>query len=226
MGYGNNCDCISDPNRFGRELFPSVIRHKIGIRVILGGNDDQLIQECLNGHTEAFGQLVLKYQERVYQSVARLLGNRTDASDVTQETFVQAYEKLSSFRGESAFYSWLFRIAWNNAMTWRRKRRPANSLESMRESTGVEPTDRNPLAAPEHPLEVTERQALVRRALESLTEEYRAVLVLKEMEDLSYEEIAGIVNCPVGTVRSRIHRGREELRQRLRRLLDASEYST
>jgi len=192
----------------------------------LGGNDDQLIQECLNGHTEAFGQLVLKYQERVYQSVARLLGNRTDASDVTQETFVQAYEKLSSFRGESAFYSWLFRIAWNNAMTWRRKRRPANSLESMRESTGVEPTDRNPLAAPEHPLEVTERQALVRRALESLTEEYRAVLVLKEMEDLSYEEIAGIVNCPVGTVRSRIHRGREELRQRLRRLLDASEYST
>ena len=93
----------------------------------------------------------------------------------------------------------------------------------MRESTGVEPTDRNPLAAPEHPLEVTERQALVRRALESLTEEYRAVLVLKEMEDLSYEEIAGIVNCPVGTVRSRIHRGREELRQRLRRLLDASE---
>jgi len=189
----------------------------------VSGNDNQLIQECLNGNTEAFGQLVQKYQERIYQSVARLLGNRTDASDVTQEAFVQAYEKLSSFRGESAFYSWLFRIAWNNAMTWRRKRRPANSLESMRESTGVEPTDRNPVSAPEHPLEVSERQAMVRRALDSLTEEYRAVLVLKEMEDLSYEEIAGIVNCPVGTVRSRIHRGREELRQRLQRLLEAQE---
>lgn len=192
----------------------------------MGGNDDQLIQECLNGNTEAFGQLVRKYQERIYQSVARLLGNRTDAADVTQEAFVQAYEKLATFRGESAFYSWLFRIAWNNAMTWRRKRRPANSLESMRESAGVEPIDRNPLAAPEHPLEVTERQGMVRLALESLSEEYRAVLVLKEIEGLSYEEIAGIVECPVGTVRSRIHRGREELRQRLRRLLETQEKST
>ncbi len=190
---------------------------------IVSGTDEQLIQECLNGHPEAFGQLVGKYQQRLYHSVVRLMGNHTDATDVTQEAFIQAYEKLSGFRGESAFYSWLFRIAWNNAMTWRRKRRPANSLETLRESTGVEPTDRNPLAAPEHPLEVTERQALVRKALQGLPEEYREVLVLKEMEDLSYEEIARIVNCPIGTVRSRIHRGREELRQRLSRVLESQE---
>lgn len=93
----------------------------------------------------------------------------------------------------------------------------------MRESAGVEPADQNPLAVPEHPLEVSEKQALVRRALESLTDEYRVVLVLKEIEDLSYEEIADLVACPVGTVRSRIHRGREELRQRLRRLLESQE---
>lgn len=190
---------------------------------MVSGSDEQVIQECLDGNTAAFGELVRKYQERLYHAVVRVIGNRTDATDVTQEAFVQAYEKLSSFRGESAFYSWLFRIAWNNAVTWRRKRRPNQSLESMRESTGVEPTDRNPQSAPAHPLEVTERQRLVRQALDSLSEEYRAVLVLKEIEDLSYEEIARIVNCPVGTVRSRIHRGREELRRRLKTLLAPEE---
>ena len=186
----------------------------------MNGTDEQLIQASLNGNPEAFGQLVGKYQQRLYHSVVRLLGNSSDATDVTQEAFIQAYEKLGSFRGESAFYSWLFKIAWNGAMSWRRKRRPVNSLETMRESAGVEPSDRNPLAAPEHPLEVTERQMLVRQALQDLSEEYRAVLILKEMEDLSYEEIARIVECPIGTVRSRIHRGREELRQRLRKLLE------
>jgi RNA polymerase sigma-70 factor (ECF subfamily) len=180
-------------------------------------NDDQhLIEECLAGRNEAFGELVVRYQDRLFHTLLYVTGAADQAHDVAQDAFIHAFTKLSTFRGESAFYSWLFRIAMNTAVSRKRRdRRMSSSLDAARENAGHEPTDVHPSSQPSHSLEVSERQALVRAALAELSEEYRTVLVLKEMEDLRYEEIAEIVGCPIGTVRSRIHRARSELREKL-----------
>lgn len=182
----------------------------------VNSDDQQLIEECLSGRNEAFGELVLRYQDRLFHSLLYVTGAADQAQDVTQEAFVHAFTKLSTFRGESAFYSWLFRIAMNAAVSRKRRdRRMSASLDAAREKAGHEPPDAHPYSEPSYPVEVSERQALVRAALAELSEEYRTVLVLKEMEDMRYEEIAEIVGCPIGTVRSRIHRARSELRDKL-----------
>lgn len=182
--------------------------------------DSELITECLQGRTDAFGQLVTRYQERLFGTLVTMLGSVEDARDVAQEAFVQAYQKLESFRGQSAFYSWLFRIALNSSVDHhRRQRRPTVSIDAAREQTGAEPTDLHTETSPSFRIERTERQKLVQLALSKLSPEYRQVLILKEMEDMKYEEIAAVVKIPVGTVRSRIHRGRAELKEILERLL-------
>lgn len=182
----------------------------------VNNDDQQLIQECLAGRSEAFGELVVRYQDRLFHTLLYVTGAADQAHDVAQDAFVHAFTKLSTFRGESAFYSWLFRIAMNTAVSRKRRdRRMSASLDAARENAGHEPADIHPNSQPSHALEVSERQALVRAALAELSEEYRTVLVLKEMEDLRYEEIAEIVGCPIGTVRSRIHRARCELREKL-----------
>jgi RNA polymerase sigma-70 factor, ECF subfamily len=179
-------------------------------------DDHQLIEECLAGRSEAFGELVVRYQDRLFHTLLFVTGAADQAQDVAQDAFVHAFAKLSTFRGESAFYSWLFRIAMNAAVSRKRRdRRMSASLDAARENAGHEPIDAHPASEPSHSIEVSERQALVRAALAELSEEYRTVLVLKEMEDLRYEEIAEIVGCPIGTVRSRIHRARSELREKL-----------
>ncbi len=184
--------------------------------------DQELIEHSLSGRTEAFGLLVNRYQPRLYRALVNVLGSREDALDVSQDAFVQAYQKLSSFRGDSAFYSWLFRIAMNAAVSTRRRgRKPSASIELRRELAGEEPIDGHVDRAPEHGLEQLERQQLVQRALSSLSEEYRTPLILKEMDGMRYEEIAEVLDCPLGTVRSRIHRGRTELREKLRILLQS-----
>ena len=188
--------------------------------------DDQLlIERCRSGHPEAFGDLVSKYQRRLVRTLGTLLGNSHDALDVAQDAFLQAFLKLDSFRGESAFYSWLFRIAWNAAATLRRKQRVRSgaSLDAMREQTGAEPNDLNPASDPSHSLQSFEDQQLLRQALSELGEDYRTALVLKEIEGLSYEDIASLTESPIGTVRSRIHRARLELRAKLDRTLKAVE---
>ncbi len=182
--------------------------------------DTELIAECLQGRTAAFGEIVTRYQERLFGTLVTMLGSAEDARDVAQDAFVQAYQKLESFRGQSAFYSWLFRIALNSSVDHhRRQRRPTVSIDAAREQSGTEPTDLHPENSPSFGMERTERQKLVQLALSKLSPEYREVLVLKEMEDLKYEEIAALVKIPVGTVRSRIHRGRAELKEILERLI-------
>ncbi|MCA9114794.1 MAG: sigma-70 family RNA polymerase sigma factor [Planctomycetaceae bacterium] len=177
-------------------------------------NDETLIAECLDGRAEAFGQLVVRHQDRLYHSLVRMLGCPDDARDVAQDAFVLAFQKLSTFRGQSRFYSWLFRIAMNVAISERRRpRHRVRSLDAIHEQAGVQPTDSHPSSAPSHSVELAEQQELVQKALARLSDEFRTVLVLKEMEDLKYEEIAEIMECPVGTVRSRIHRARQELRE-------------
>jgi RNA polymerase sigma-70 factor (ECF subfamily) len=183
-------------------------------------DDRAVIDRCLAGESDAFGVLVTRYQDRLYGTLLQVLGSTHDALDVAQEAFVLAFQKLASFRGESAFYSWLFRIAYNAAVSFRRRDRdPRQSLEALRDGQGVEPIDRRECADPTRDAQTTERQELVQSALARLPEDYRTVLVLKEMEDLSYEEISAIIGCPIGTVRSRIHRARHELRELLSRAL-------
>ena len=179
-------------------------------------SDQQLIDGCLAGETAAFGLLVERYQHRLYGSLVQVTGSVDQAHDIAQDTFLHAFEKLSTFRGQSQFYSWLYRIALNAAVSARRKtRRVTASLDVQRELTGVEPADEAERASPSVALEISERRQLVQKALQELSPEFRTVLVLKEMDDLKYEEIAEIVNIPVGTVRSRIHRARMELRAKL-----------
>jgi RNA polymerase sigma-70 factor (ECF subfamily) len=182
--------------------------------------DQTLIENCLAGRREAFGLLVDRYQNRLFHSLMHLLGSTEDAQDAAQDAFVQAFEKLASFRGQSQFYSWLFRIAFNTAVSAKRKtRRMSVSIDARREASGLEPSDTNPSNEPSYPMDVSDRQRLVQRALAELSEEFRTALVLKEMDGMSYEEIADVIDVPLGTVRSRIHRARLELRDKLSVLL-------
>lgn len=184
-------------------------------------DDAELIAEALAGKSAAFGQLVQKYQDRLYNTVVHVVGSTEDARDVVQEALVQAFLKLDTFRGASAFYTWLYRIAFNVAATWCRKRRSVLSVEQAREVSGNEPLDRR--AGPTEPIEQEERCQQVREALAALSEEHRAVLILREIDGCCYETIAEILELPVGTVRSRLHRARLQLRDQLKQMLALDE---
>ena len=187
-------------------------------------SDQSLIDQTLAGRREAFGLLVERYQHRLYHGLLHALGSAEDAQDVAQDAFVKAFEKLASFKGQAAFYSWLFRIALNAGVSAKRKtRRMTASVEARREATGLEPADDDPANEPSHAMHVSDRQRLVRQALSELSDEFRTALVLKEMDGMSYEEIATVVDVPLGTVRSRIHRARLELRAKLGMLLKPEE---
>ncbi len=187
--------------------------------MIVNADDGRLIERTLAGDTQAFGQLVLRYQDRLFGTLVHLLGSVHDAHDVAQDAFLSAYEKLSTFRQQSSFYSWLFRIAYHAAMTNRRKQKRHRhaSVESRFESLGVEPADNNPAHSPDAPLASLEDQRRVRAALAELASEFRDPLILKEFEGLKYEEIAALLEIPLGTVRSRIHRARQDLKEILTR---------
>lgn len=176
-------------------------------------DDAPLIEATLAGDTAAFGQLVGKYQDRLYNSLTRVLGSAEDARDIVQDAFVQAFLKLSSFRGSSAFYTWLYRIAFNLAMSHARKQRPTTSLDRMKAGYGDEPVDGQP--APDARITQRERVDMVHAALAELSVEYRQILVLRELEGCRYDEIAEILELPAGTVRSRLFRARLQLRDRL-----------
>ena len=183
-------------------------------------SDPELIAAALARDTAAFGELVTRYQNRLYHSLVHVVGSAEDAKDVAQETFVLAFQKLSTFRGDAQFYTWLFRIALNASVNFRRKNRSlGSSLDAAKERIGSEPSDARADTRPEQPIEQAERQHIVREALSQMTEEFRLPLVLAEMDGLKYDQIAELLMCPIGTVRSRIHRGRAELREKLRRLL-------
>lgn len=180
-------------------------------------DDVQLIAETLAGQTAAFGMLVVKYQDRLFNTAVHLSGNVEDARDVVQEAFVQAFIKLDSFRGSSAFYTWLYRIAFNISAGHRRKHRPMVSIDGNREQLGLDPVDNS--NGPVEQLEQQERCRQVRHALKQLSDEHRKVLVLREIEGCNYETIAEILDMPVGTVRSRLHRARLQLKEELKEVI-------
>lgn len=175
-------------------------------------DDRQLIAETLAGRTAAYGELVRKYQDRVFSLAARILGNQEDAADAAQEAFLHAYQALPAFKGDSEFFTWLYRIAFNAAVSQKRKRRPVGSLEFGGEGGAAEPADPSSLEPPTPAVELAEESAKLTAALARLSPDHRAVLVLKDIDGLMYEQIAEVVGVPVGTVRSRIHRARLELR--------------
>ena len=177
----------------------------------MSADDQQLIAECLQGRTAAFGELVSRYQDRLYNTVFRLVDNAEDAQDVVQEAFLSCYQSLGSFKGDSLFFTWLYRIAVNAAISYKRKRRPVLRLQGGSGGTG-EPTDLSETNRPEHALEMAEEEKRVREALMRLSPEHRVVLVMKDMEDRKYEDMAEVLQIPIGTVRSRLHRARLELR--------------
>lgn len=188
-------------------------------------SDLELVRRAQRGERGAFDLLVLRYQHKVVKLVARLLRDRTEAEDVAQEAFVKAYRALGSFRGDSAFYTWLYRIAVNTARNSlaSRQRRPLEYEAGLSEAeqTAVEARMRH-TDTPEATALSEEIHQAVNRAIGELPEDLRTAIVLREVEGLSYEEIAAAMDCPVGTVRSRIFRAREAIDRVLEPLVDES----
>ena len=186
-------------------------------------NDQQLVQRVQKGDKAAFDLLVRKYQHRVLKLVGRFVSDAAEAEDVAQEAFLKAYRALPAFRGDSAFYTWLYRIAINTAKNTlvSNRRRPVDFDLDLQDP---EQHDRQALLkdadTPEGVLLTDEIRGVVERALEQLPEDLRTAIVLRELEGLSYEEIAEAMDCPVGTVRSRIFRAREAIDKKLKPLLD------
>jgi len=180
-------------------------------------DDDALIQATLAGDASAFGEIVVRYQDRLFSTLVHVTGDRAEAEDVAQDAFVQAYRKLSSFQGRSGLYTWIYRIAYNRWISGRRKKRASTSVEDVQDKAGIEPLDHH-----ETPLEAIEREEradLVHVALGQLSDEQRSILMLREMEGCDYETISDVLSLPVGTVRSRLHRARHQLKQKLELLL-------
>jgi RNA polymerase sigma-70 factor, ECF subfamily len=192
--------------------------------------DALLVERAKRGEVAAFEMLVVKYQRRIERLVARMVRDVDLVQDIAQETFIRAYRALPQFRGDSAFYTWLYRIAVNTAKKAlvERKRDPV-VLESSLHSNddGEEPSRvENELSdgeTPESVLAGKEVAATVNAAIDALSEDLRQAIVLREIEGLSYEEIADVMNCPIGTVRSRIFRAREAIATKLRPLLGTRE---
>ena len=179
--------------------------------------ENRLIGECLQGDASAFGELVRRYQDRLYNSAYRMVGNTEDAQDVVQDAFLHAYQALDNFKGDSRFFTWLYRIAINTAISLRRQHRVAFSMEATREGgAALDPVDPSEYGRPGHALEQAEQEQGVQRALTRLSAEHRTVLILKDREGQKYESMAEVLQVPVGTIRSRLHRARMELRELLR----------
>ena len=185
--------------------------------------DQELIERVKKGDKAAYDLLVLKYQQRIINLVSRFVRNHSDALDVTQEAFIKAYRALPNFRGDSAFYTWLYRIAVNTAKNYLalQSRRPMESDHDVAEIEQIESNDAlKEHATPENLLLKEELQATVLKAIENLPEDLRSAITLREVEGLSYEEIATVMECPIGTVRSRIFRAREAIDNEIRPLLE------
>ena len=186
--------------------------------------DQQLVERAQRGDKQAFELLVSKYQRKLARLLSRFIRDATEVEDVTQEAFIKAYRALPTFRGDSAFYTWLYRIGINTAKNYlvaMGRRAPTTTEIDSEEAEGFEDGDQlRDLNTPENEMMSRQVAETVNQTLESLPEELRSAITLREIEGLSYEDIANIMNCPIGTVRSRIFRAREAIAAKLRPLLD------
>lgn len=185
--------------------------------------DQLLVERVQKGEKHAFDLLISKYQHRIISLVGRYVHDHAEAQDVAQEAFIKAYRALRSFRGDSAFYTWLYRIAINTAKNWlvAQKRRPPSSDIDAVDAEQYDMDSRlKDKATPENELLREEIRKTVYDTIDELPEDLRTAIVLREMEGMSYEEIAVTMECPIGTVRSRIFRAREAIDEKLRPLLE------
>lgn len=193
--------------------------------------DRPLVERARAGDTRAFEMLVVKYQRRIERLIGRMVRDTDLVQDIAQESFIRAYRAMPQFRGESAFYTWLYRIAVNTAKKslLELKRDPLVVEASRARSSDEEdetyrpPSELSDGETPEAVLASKQIAQTVNAAIDALSDDLRQAIVLREIEGLSYEEIAELMNCPIGTVRSRIFRAREAIAQRLRPLLDTQQ---
>ena len=185
--------------------------------------DQALVERVQKGEKQAFDVLVLKYQNKIIQLVYRYVHDPEEAQDVAQEAFIKAYKALGRFRGDSAFYTWLYRIAINTAKNYlvaSGRRPPKSDIDAQDAEQYDGATGLKEYATPERLLLRDEIQDSIARAIDELPDELRTAITLRELEGLSYEEIAQTMDCPIGTVRSRIFRARDAIDTRLKPLLD------
>jgi len=183
-----------------------------------GETDRQLVERVQRGDKRAYDLLVLKYQHRIVSLVSRYMRDQDEVLDVTQEAFIKAYRALPGFRGDSAFYTWLYRIAINTAKNYlvsRSRRPPDSDIDVDQGDYQGESLALSDIENPENRLEGDQLEAVVYKAIDDLPEELKVAVTLREFDGLSYEEIAGIMECPVGTVRSRIFRAREAIEKKI-----------
>jgi len=192
-------------------------------------SDAMLVERTVAGDQKAFELLVIKYQRRIQRLIGRMVRDVDLVEDIAQETFIRAYRALAQFRGEAQFYTWLYRIAVNTAKKalMELKRDPTVSENSFKSGQSDESDETSPLEnelisseTPEAVLAGKEIAQMVNAAMEALPEELRQAITLREIEGLSYEEIAEVMNCPIGTVRSRIFRAREAISAKIKPLLE------
>ncbi|MGS2723214.1 RNA polymerase sigma factor RpoE [Porticoccus sp. GXU_MW_L64] len=187
--------------------------------------DKQLVSRVQKGDKRAFDLLVLKYQHKVGAIVSRYINDFEEVNDVSQEAFIKAYRALKNFRGDSQFYTWLYRIAVNTAKNHlvARSRRPPASDVDVGDAEYYSGSDSlKDIASPEQQLFRDELKVVVDEAIANLPEELRSAVTLREFEGLSYEDIANVMDCPVGTVRSRIFRAREAIDQKVKALMSGA----
>ena len=188
--------------------------------------DQQLVERAQRGDKHAFELLVVKYQRKLGRLLSRFIRDPAEVEDVAQEAFIKAYRALPSFRGDSAFYTWLYRIGINTAKNYlvaMGRRAPTTTEFDSEEAENFEDGDQlRDLNTPEAELMTRQIAATVNQTMAELPEELRTAITLREIEGMSYEDIANVMNCPIGTVRSRIFRARETIAERLRPLLDTS----
>lgn len=189
--------------------------------------DQQLVLRAQQGDKRAFELLVMKYQRKLGRLLSRLVRDPAEVEDVTQEAFIKAYRALPAFRGDSAFYTWLYRIAINTAKNYlvaMGRRAPTSTGVDLEDAENFDDAEQlRDSSTPESELHGKEIAATVNKAMDALPEDLRTAITLREIEGLSYEEIANVMNCPIGTVRSRIFRAREAIATELRPLLGTDE---
>lgn len=189
-------------------------------------SDQQLVKRVQQGDKRAFDMLVIKYQHKVAALVSRFIHDHSEVQDVTQEAFIKAYRALPNFRGDSQFYTWLYRIAVNTAKNYlvSRNRRPPLSDVDVEDAMYFEGNSKlKDLENPQNKLSSDELMEKVNQSIKNLPEDLRVALTLREYDGMSYEEIASVMDCPVGTVRSRIFRAREAVEEAIQPLLEHTE---
>jgi RNA polymerase sigma-70 factor (ECF subfamily) len=188
--------------------------------------DQQLVERAQRGDKRAFELLVSKYQRKLGRLLSRFIRDGAEVEDVTQEAFIKAYRALPSFRGDSAFYTWLYRIGINTAKNYlvaQGRRAPTTTGFDSEDAENFEDGDQlRDVNTPENEMMSKQIASTVNETMDALPEELRTAIVLREIDGLSYEEIAAVMNCPIGTVRSRIFRARETIAERLRPMLGTS----